>query len=49
MADQVAHEYVDNVIVGMDHRYTDKQYSIDYQIASPSGSSYARHSNLVRH
>jgi hypothetical protein len=33
MANEVAHEHVDHVIVKRKHRYTDHQYSIGYHIA----------------
>jgi hypothetical protein len=40
VSDQVAHQDVDYVIVHGEHRYTNRQYSIDYLIAPLDDAGY---------
>ncbi len=42
MADKVAHEHVDYVIIHRNHRCTDYKYSIEWLIARAIRSRYAR-------
>jgi len=41
MADEIAHEHVDNVIVHRGHRYTNHLYSNPWLIATLAAASYA--------